>query len=133
VVLNDSSDIYGTRFGKPQLEKDPKIFQRGEAANIVSMALPLTAKLNMKLMIDVASNNADHARIRKLLSHAFSESALRDQEPILTKYIDLLVSRLKDQIDGSAAGKVDIMSWYNFTSFDIIGSVNITSGVMTSP
>ena len=69
------------------------------------------------------SNDIDHARIRKLLSHAFSETALREQEPALNTYFDLFISRLKDQIDKSVAGKVDIMSWYNFASFDIIGSV----------
>lgn len=98
-------DIYGTRPGKGQLDKDPIIFQRGETANITT------------------ANHADHARIRKLLSHAFSETALREQEPILYTYFDLLVSKLKDQIDGSAAGKVDIMSWYNFTTFDIIADL----------
>lgn len=72
----------------------------------------------------VAANDADHARIRKLLSHGFSETALREQEPILISYFDLLVSRLQEQIDGSTNGKVDIMSWYNFTTFDIIGFVD---------
>ncbi|KAI4152136.1 MAG: hypothetical protein L6R39_001887 [Caloplaca ligustica] len=69
------------------------------------------------------ANHPDHARIRKLLSHAFSETALREQEPILTQYFDLLVSRLKEHIDGPTAGKVDIMSWYTFTTFDIIGDL----------
>lgn len=117
------TDIYGTRLGKGQLAKDPIIFQRGEAANITCMALRLVYTSN-KLLMATAANDTDHARIRKLLSHAFSEAALREQEPILTTYFDLLISRLKDQIDGPAAGKVDIMSWYTFTTFDIIGFVN---------
>lgn len=61
--------------------------------------------------------------MRKLLSHAFSDSALREQESILTGYIDLLVSRLKEQSQIPTIDKVDIMSWYNFTTFDIIGFV----------
>ena len=61
--------------------------------------------------------------MRRLLSHAFSESALREQEFILTHYFDLLVSRLKEQIQNPNIDKVDIMSWYNFTTFDIIGFV----------
>ena len=72
----------------------------------------------------VVANDPDHARIRKLLSHAFSETALREQEPILISYFDLLVSRLQEQIDGAIGGKVDIMSWYNFATFDIIGFVD---------
>lgn len=61
--------------------------------------------------------------MRKLLSHAFSDSALREQESILTGYIDLLVSRLKEQSQNPTIDKVDIMSWYNFTTFDIIGDL----------
>ncbi|KAL8817259.1 MAG: hypothetical protein Q9191_008181, partial [Dirinaria sp. TL-2023a] len=96
-------DIYGTRAGKGQLDKYPIIFQRGEAANITS------------------ANQADHARIRKLLSHAFSETALREQEPIFNTYFNLLVSKLQDEIDGPAAGKVDIMSWNMFQSVKFLG------------
>ena len=66
-------------------------------------------------------NDSDHARTRKLLSYAFSGTALREQEPILTSYYDLLVSRLKKKLDGNVAARVDIMSWYNFTTFDVIG------------
>ena len=61
--------------------------------------------------------------MRKLLSHAFSESALREQESILTGYFDLLVSRLKEESQNPDIDKVDITSWYNFTTFDIIGLV----------
>lgn len=55
--------------------------------------------------------------------HAFSDSALLEQEPLLTSYFDLLVSKLKQQIDGPANGRVDIMAYYNFTAFDIIGYI----------
>ena len=69
------------------------------------------------------ANQTDHHRIRRLLAHAFSDSALLEQEPLLTFYFDLLVSRLKRQIDGAAHGRVDIMAYYNFVAFDIIGYV----------
>ena len=59
--------------------------------------------------------------MRKLIAHAFSDSALLEQSPILTKYFDLLVARLKEQIDGHEKGRVDIVGWFNFTAFDIIG------------
>lgn len=76
------------------------------------------------LTLHIVSNDADHARMRKLLSHAFSDAALRQQESLLTPYFELLVSRLKDQIDGPNAGKVDIKNWYNFLTFDIIGDMS---------
>lgn len=67
------------------------------------------------------SNQTDHTRIRKLLAHAFSDGALLEQEPLLTFYFNLLVAKLKQQIDGPAHGRVDMMAYYNFTTFDIIG------------
>ena len=71
----------------------------------------------------VAANQTDHARFRKLYAHAFSDSALLEQEPLLTHYFDLLITRLKSQIDGPAHGRVDVMAYYNFMTFDIIGYV----------
>lgn len=69
----------------------------------------------------LAANQTDHTRVRKLFSHAFSDSALLEQEPLLTTYFELLVSKLKEQIDGTAQGRVDMMAYYNFATFDIIG------------
>jgi cytochrome P450 len=39
----------------------------------------------------------DHSRYRKSLAHAFSEKALRDQEPLIGKYVDLLIEKLKER------------------------------------
>ena len=71
------------------------------------------------------ANNPDHARIRRLLSHAFTDKALRQQEPILQSYVDLLMYRLEGNILASAtlAAAIDIGKWYNFTTFDITGDL----------
>ena len=61
--------------------------------------------------------------MRRLLNHAFSESALQEQEPLITGYLDLLIQKLHEQIQGPANGKVDIARWYNFITFDIIGDL----------
>jgi hypothetical protein len=52
------------------------------------------------------------------MSHAFSDTALREQEPILTTYFDLLISQLKARVGGPADGVVDLTQWFNFTTFD---------------
>ena len=73
----------------------------------------------------VTANDADHSRYRKLLTHAFSEKALRDQEPILQFYVDLFISRLREiaASSGKRIAVVDIVEWFNFTTFDIIGDL----------
>ncbi len=69
-------------------------------------------------------NNEDHARQRRILAHAFSDKVLREQEYILLRYIDLLVSRLKEQINsGGTSAVFDICDWYSYTTFDIIGDL----------
>ncbi|TVY14103.1 Cytochrome P450 monooxygenase aclL [Lachnellula arida] len=59
-----------------------------------------------------------------MLAPGFSDRVLLEQEPLLTRYFDLLVSELKSKIDGPDPGerRVDVMAYYNFTTFDIIGS-----------
>jgi cytochrome P450 len=70
--------------------------------------------------------NADqqnHRRVRKQLAHAFSEKALRDQEPSMKAYVDLLIEKLRDV---AASGRpADMVQWYNFTTFDLIGDLAI--------
>lgn len=61
--------------------------------------------------------------MRKLVAHAFSDTALLEQSPLLTQYFDRLVERLKQQIDGPEKGRVNIAAWFNFLTFDIIGYV----------
>lgn len=72
-------DIHGHRGGHREFEKNP-LFQAppGKAYSIIN------APYN------------DHRLIRRLLSHAFSETALREQEPVLQSYVDTLIRRLHE-------------------------------------
>jgi cytochrome P450 len=98
--------IYGTRTGHSQKPKDYRFYAPTFGGN------PSI----------IVSNDADHSRFRRLLSHAFSDSSLRGQEPIIKNYVDLLMQRLHENIlDGKNA--VDMVAWYNFTTFDIIGDL----------
>ncbi|KAH6632811.1 cytochrome P450 [Chaetomium tenue] len=69
----------------------------------------------------VLANDNDHRRQRRLLSHAFSEKALRGQGDIIKHYIDLLITKLTEQARSGEV--VDIVRWYNFTTFDLIGDL----------
>jgi cytochrome P450 len=72
----------------------------------------------------LAANEADHTRLRRNLSHAFSDKALRDQEPIIQQYSDLLVQRMHEH--AADAKPIDMSKWYNFLTFDVI--VDLTFG-----
>lgn len=72
----------------------------------------------------ITCSRNDHSRMRRTVAHAFSEKALREQEPILESYVDTLISRLKDK---SADGPVDVVEWFNWTTFDIMGDLTYSS------
>ena len=82
----------------------------------------------VKLGTDGAQSifNADaqnHPRIRKQLSPAFSEKALREQEDSIKGYVDLLIEKLKGV--AAADTPIDMVMWYNFATFDLIGDLAI--------
>jgi cytochrome P450 len=62
----------------------------------------------------------EHALLRRTMAHGFSDRSMREQQPIIKGYVDLLISRLKENC---TKGKVDIMAWYNYTTFDVIGDL----------
>ena len=58
------------------------------------------------------------------MTYAFPPAAVREQEDIVHSYCTLLISRLKEQIaDPQIKGKVDLVRWLNFATFDIIGDL----------
>lgn len=62
-----------------------------------------------------------HRRIRRQLSHAFSDSALGEQEATLMQYTDMLLSRFGEL---EKRGTIfNIVHWLNYTTFDIIGEL----------
>ena len=85
----------------------------------------MNANAYFAIIFSLDATDANHARMRSNLGYAFSEVALREQEPIMTTYFELLVKRLKDQIHSPVKrGKVDMTQWYNFTTFDVIGDLS---------
>ena len=75
----------------------------------------------------LSASDADHARYRRLLAHAFSERALREQEYLPLAYIDLLTRKLRGIVSASESHStvVDIVKWLNFTTFDIVGDLTL--------
>ena len=70
----------------------------------------------------ISANVPTHLRFRKMFSPAFSDAALRKQEPLIQSYITKMLSRA-----GEATAKpdrsVNIVELFNFTTFDIIGDL----------
>jgi cytochrome P450 len=102
-------DIYG--FHEHALPKDPSFY------GLIHLSRDRSHSI-------FTADKEQHPRVRKSLSSAFSERALRDQEPFVKMYVDLLIQRLGELAAGPTP-KVDLVEWYNFTTFDIIGDLAI--------
>ena len=68
------------------------------------------------------ADNHDHARMRKILSPAFSERALKEQEPLLSRWAGLLRDKL---VQNTAGGKpIDMVKMLNCATFDIMSDLS---------
>ncbi|KAI0878449.1 isotrichodermin C-15 hydroxylase [Hypoxylon argillaceum] len=70
----------------------------------------------------INADREEHGRFRRALSHGFSDASMRQQEPQIKKFVDLLIERLHQECDrGNKA--LNMEAWYNWTTFDIVGSL----------
>ncbi|GME64949.1 hypothetical protein AJ79_03600 [Neofusicoccum parvum] len=98
-------DIYGYRPGKGEIVKDPVFYD-----------VTSSGKLSI-----IGSDTKRHGELRRLMAHGYSDRALRDQLPVIKSYADLLFAKLRHL---SETGKpVDMVKWYNFLTFDVIGDL----------
>jgi cytochrome P450 len=71
----------------------------------------------------IQARDVDHNRQRKIFTPAFSDRALKQQEPLFLKYTHQLVSKLKESIEENPEKSFDMVKMYNFTTFDIMGDL----------
>jgi len=64
----------------------------------------------------------EHGLLRRQLAHGFSERSMREQEPIIGSYVDLLIERLKELAETKRV--LNMREWYNYATFDIIGDLS---------
>lgn len=69
----------------------------------------------------------EHGRLRKALSPGFSDAALRSQEPIIAKHVNLMLDGLRRHLasqDGSREQHpLNMEGWMNWTTFDLVGEL----------
>ena len=68
----------------------------------------------------ITADDVEHSRFRRLLSHAFSARALEEQEGLIMAYVQKLVKGLSEECQ---KGPQDMVAWYNWTTFDLIGDL----------
>ncbi|KAI4189221.1 MAG: hypothetical protein L6R41_001601 [Letrouitia leprolyta] len=68
----------------------------------------------------VNANETDHPRLRKVMSYAFSEKAIKEQEYLIQSHVDELVDRMRKE---ASPRILDLEEWINWTYFDIVGDL----------
>ncbi|KJZ75438.1 hypothetical protein HIM_05134 [Hirsutella minnesotensis 3608] len=95
-------DVFGLRTGgRAEYAKPPPIFKK-HAAGLLH------------------APHDSHRRQRRLLNHAFSDAALKEQQGVILRYVDMLLDRLTDRADEEM---VNVVDWFSYTTFDIIGDL----------
>jgi cytochrome P450 len=91
--------------GQPEFPKSPRMYDD-----------PYTESSHI-----IAANQAEHGRLRKIFSYAFSDRALRMQEKLLLQYADRLVEVMRDASQSSQP--LNMVNFYNRTTFDIMSDL----------
>lgn len=101
-------DIYGYQNGKEEIPKFARFYNA------------LTDVPNI-----VTEPTRFHQVIRRIISPGFSDKCLREQEPILKGYIELLTNQLESNCCDAKGRRlpVDINTWFNSLAFDIAGDL----------
>ena len=68
------------------------------------------------------AGDEDHKRMRRILGHAFSSQALRDQDSRIQENVNSLVRGLDGELFSNRE-VVDLNKWYTWTAFDTVTSV----------
>ncbi|TKX23529.1 cytochrome P450 monooxygenase-like protein 24 [Elsinoe australis] len=107
--------IYGHRVGgKASLQKDLSFY--GEE--------PITGT---RSIIDADDEN--HARMRRILSHSFSDKALKDQEPVFKEWTQLLIKKLHEHASKNPNESTDMVKRWNCATFDIMGDLTFAESL----
>ncbi|KAB2571025.1 Cytochrome P450 monooxygenase rdc4 [Lasiodiplodia theobromae] len=102
-------DIYGHRTGgKKSNPKDVKFY---------------TPEPNGEPSIFAIAADDEHSVVRRIFSAAFSDKALKQQEPLVRTYIDQLIQAMRSAAETSQNSEIDIVRLLNFATFDIIGDL----------
>lgn len=68
----------------------------------------------------ITAPDAEHTRLRRLTAPAFLSAGIKEVEPVLQRYTELLCSQLAD---ASREGSQNLVEWFLWTLNDVIGQL----------
>lgn len=81
-----------------------------------------------KLFIDpprhiINARRQEHGALRRQLAHGFSARTMAEQAPLIRSYVDLLIQRLRENVEKAPSVPLNMRDWLNYTTFDVIGDL----------
>ncbi|KAH7020724.1 cytochrome P450 [Microdochium trichocladiopsis] len=126
--MHDLHKRYGAvvRFGPMDVSyadgrawKDIAGYEKGRKENPKPSAFHVENPNGVASIINASQE--DHTRVRKLFAPAFSDRALKQQEPLFKKSVNNLLA-LVERLSADS-GAIEITRLYNFTTFDIMAEL----------
>ncbi|KAL9079439.1 MAG: hypothetical protein Q9157_001693 [Trypethelium eluteriae] len=102
-------DIYGYR--SAHREANPKSTQF------------IATEANGEYNLLTTRDDVEHARVRKIFTNAFSDKALRLQEPLIKTYVDQLIGNIHKTLNEDPERELNLVSLYNCTTFDVMADL----------
>ncbi|KAJ5354081.1 hypothetical protein N7541_006645 [Penicillium brevicompactum] len=123
MTVSANKTIFGSKTTEEMaFEKNPAVYIQGSGAaqNILF------------------ASTREHPRFKKLMAPAFSEQAIKEQEPMIQTYTSLMIDALRYNRSGEAYypdkdGIVNMGAWVNFIIFDILSSLSFGKPVGCLP
>lgn len=119
ITASANKTIFGTKTtAEMTFEKNPAVYIQGSG----------TAK-NI-----LFANTHEYPRYKRLMSPAFSEQAIKEQEPTIQGLTDVMIDALRNNRTGKAHypskdSIVNLGAWCNFLIFDILSSLSFGKSV----
>ena len=107
-------------FINPQAWKD--IYAHKKARELEMIKDPEWYVRNPDAPHIVNGNHEEHARYRRLYNPGFSSRSLREQEPLIQGYVNMFIRGLTQACEHGET-PVDMVQWFNWVTFDIIGDL----------
>ncbi|KAF7954467.1 hypothetical protein EAE96_005588 [Botrytis aclada] len=103
-------DVFSPRGGRGPFPRDPVFFKTppGQAENLITT---VDAEASM--------------RMRQVMGPAFTERAVAQKEPVLQRYVSLMVDKMRERIgapeNARMGARINVVDWMNWWTFDVIG------------
>lgn len=110
-------------FITPQAWKDITGYATGKRLENLKDPSAIPANIHGDRSIVAEISTEIHRPRRRLYANAFSDKALKQQEPLISHYVDFLVRVVKESMTTASSTGVDICKLLNCTTFDVMADL----------